>query len=103
MGNGIEQAISRPKLMSNKVARELMTILYSDPNNNGIAKQNSLSTTAKKEKQILKNGKASRSGYGGIARFSSVFQQIRLTSFVHNMSPNKLLEMMGDEFKKWVL
>ena len=43
--------------MSNRVARELMTILYADPNNNGIAKKNTLSTTAKKDNQILKNGK----------------------------------------------
>ena len=102
MGNGIEQAISRNFLMSNKVARELMTILYADPNNNGIAKKDTLSTTAKKAKQILKNGKASKRGYGGIARFSSVFKQIRLTCYVHTISPSMLLEMMGDEFKKWV-
>ena len=102
MGNGIEQAISRGFLMSNRVARELMTILYADPNNNGIAKKNTLSTTAKKEKQILKNGKASRRGYGGIARFSTVFKQIRLTCYVHSISPGMLLEMMGGEFKQWV-
>ena len=102
MGNGIEQAISRGFLMSNRVARELMRMIYADPNNNGIAKKNSLSTTATKEKQILKNGKASMRGYGGIARFSSVFKKIRLTCYVHSISPKMLLEMMGDEFKQWV-
>ena len=87
--------------MSNRVARELMTILYADPNNNGIAKKNTLSTTAKKEKQIKKNGKASKRGYGGIARFSSAFKKIRLTCYVHSISPEMLLEIMGDEFKQW--
>ena len=102
MGNGIEQAISRDYLMSNRVARELMTLIYADPNNKGIARKNSLSQIATKEKQILKNGKASSQGFGGIARFSRVFQKIRLTCYVHNISSEMLLELMGDEFKQWV-
>jgi len=102
MGNGIEQAVSRDYLMSNKVARDLMTMIYADPNNIGIAKEKSLSTVAKKENQIKKNGEASIQGYGGIGRFSRVFQKIRLTCFVQSISPEMLLDMMGDEFKHWV-
>ena len=102
MGNGIEQAISRGFLMSSKIARELMTKLYADLNNRGIAKKVSLNQTANKDEQILPSGKISMRGHGGIQRFSQVFNSLKYTHHVQQLNTDKLLDLMGVEFKKWV-
>ena len=102
MGNGIEQAISRGYLMSSKIAREMMAKIYADPNNRGLFKKDSLSQTAKKSEQILPDGKINMAGYGGIERFSQVFQSLKYTHHVQQLDTDELLDLMGDEFKKWI-
>ena len=74
-------------------------ILYSDPSNDGIAKPKASSQPSK---TILKNGKPSGAGYGSVERFSRVFQRLKLTYHVQRLSPDALLDLMGNEFKQWV-
>ena len=88
--------------MSSKIAREMMAKIYADPNNQGLPKKDSLSQTAKKDEQILPSGKISMRGHGGIQRFSQVFNSLKYTHHVQQLNTDKLLDLMGVEFKKWV-
>lgn len=99
MGQIWESALSRHYLMSCAPAVRLMIKLYSDHSNNGIAKPKASSQPSR---NILKNGKPSGAGYGSVERFSRVFQRLKLTYHVQNLSPDALLDLMGKEFKQWV-
>jgi len=96
-GQVSESALSRDFLMSSAPAVRLMNMLYSDPNNDGAAKSGA---SSKPSKAILKSGKPSGAGYGSVERFAIVFKRLRLTYHVQSLTPESLLELMGDEFKK---
>ena len=98
MGQVWESTISRDYLMSCSTAVRLMINLYSDPLNFGIAKTG---VSSQPSKAILKNGKPSGAGYGSVERFSTVFKRLKLTYHVQSLSPEDLLDLMGNEFKQW--
>ncbi len=99
MGQIWESALSRDYLMSSSTAVRLMIKLYSDPSNQCIAKPKASSQPSK---DILKSGKPSSAGYGSVERFSTVFKRLKLTYHVQSLTPDALLDLMGNEFKQWV-
>ena len=98
-GQMAESALSRDYLMNSEVAVKLINKLYADPENNGIAKSGA---STKPSSLILKSGKLSKAGYGGIERFVRIIQRLKLTYHIQSLSSEEILDLMGNEFKKWV-
>ena len=99
MGQVWESALSRNFIKVSSPAMRLIHKLYADPENKNIAKSGASSQPSKK---ILKTGKPSKAGHGGIERFANVFDRLRLTYHVQSLDEDSLLELMGDEFNKWI-
>ena len=98
-GQIAESTLSRDYLMNSAPAVKLISQLYGDPDNDGIAKAGASSQPSDK---ILTSGKFSRAGYGGIERFVRVIQRLKLTYHVQSLTTEALLDLMGNEFKQWV-
>jgi len=98
-GQMAESTLSRDYLMNSEVAVKLINRLYADPENKGVAKKGASSQPSTK---ILKSGKLSKAGYGGIERFPRIIQRLKLTYHIQSLGSEEILDLMGNEFKKWV-
>ena len=81
-----ERVAANQFLISHKNIVEVMYILYFDEKN-----------------QRPKRGSTSQKAPGNIRRFIKVLRQFELTYDIYSMAPQQIIEILPEEFKKWLL
>lgn len=96
MGDSLEQIMSRHFLYRCVPFQDVIKHLYVNADNLG---KPGFTTTPAKHKN--KDGKWSKAGYGGIRRLITVFQRLKISYNLREMSPSEIVEKAGREFQKW--